>query len=289
MRIALVQERQNCLYAFHSSDPLGSRDEVLFHVEEMVEQNLSLLEKAANAGADLALTSEAINYPGPQRLLGDLSSADLVACGQNDLVRRVSRLCRDAGMNAVVGMLCCDSGGRLFNAAVAFDRKGREAHRYCKNFLAGEEKEYMEAGSGFPLWESEFGRIGIGICWDLQFPVVAQSFALQGADLVLCPTWGWESTYATSRAYESGVYVAAAMAVPSYKPVVEPRMPSSVISPEGEALVVGPRDSEGVVMADIEDIHGFSCLRETRMGDLRAWMDRRGIGHERCVASENKE
>lgn len=277
MRLALIQERQNALYAFHSEELLGPQDAILDLMEKMVQQNLSLLEQAAEAGADLALTSEAINYPGVPSLLGGLSSAELVACGQDGLYQRFSRLARAAGMNIVVGVLWREANGALYNTALVFDRRGCEAHRYHKNFLAGDEKDYMTAGCGFPIWEGEFGRVGVGICWDLQFPVVAQSYALQGADLVLCLTWGWESTYATARAYENGIYLASAMAVPSYKPIVGPRMPSSVISPTGQVLVEGGRDSEGVVILDIDDFHAFSHLREMRMGDLREWMRRGGV------------
>ena len=280
MRLALIQERQNALYEFHSERPIGSRDRVLELKGEMVDQNFALLERAAEAGADVALTSEAINYPGVPRLLGSLSSAELVACDQDDVRRRASRLARDAGMDVVVGMLWREGNGDLTNAAVVFDRRGHEAHRYRKNFLAGDEKDYMVAGRDLSVWEGEFGRVGVGICWDLQFPVTAQSFALQGADLVLCPTWGWEETYAAARAYENGVYVAAAMAVPSYKPILAPRAPSMVLSPRGETLVEGPRDEAGVVVADIEDVHALAHLREARMADLRDWL---AEGRDACA------
>ncbi len=52
-----------------------------------------------------------------------------------------------------------------------------------------EEKYYFSPGdSGFKVWDSAFGRIGIGICWDQWFPEAARAMALMGAEMLLYPT-----------------------------------------------------------------------------------------------------
>ena len=110
----------------------------------------------------------------------------------------------------------------------------------------------------------------------MQFPETCRSYALQGADMVLAPTWGWESTYAAARAYENGMYVASAMAVPSYKHIEGRRVPSQVISPLGEVITEGPYDGGAVVCADLEDVRDCARYREARMQDLRRWMMGKG-------------
>jgi N-carbamoylputrescine amidase len=52
-----------------------------------------------------------------------------------------------------------------------------------------QEKYYFSPGdTGFQVWDTEFGKIGLGICWDQWFPETARSLALKGAELILYPT-----------------------------------------------------------------------------------------------------
>lgn len=272
MRIALIQGRQNGLYNFHDEPRQLADAEVLALQREMLAQNLELIDRAAQAGADLALTSEAINFPGGPAWHAT-SSRELVAAFQDELLSALSSAARRLGMYVVAGVLADEPAG-LRNAAIVYGRDGSEVMRYHKQFLAGDENDYMVPGRGFPVWESEFGLIGIGICWDMQFPETARGYARQGVDLVLAPTWGWERYYASARAYENGIYVASAMAVPSYKDIDgHRRAPSQVIAPSGEALVEGPLDRADAVVVDVPDIRDCAPARALRMGCLRAWED----------------
>jgi predicted amidohydrolase len=94
----------------------------------------------------------------------------------------------------------------------------------------------------------------------MQFPEVCRILALRGVRIILCPTWGWESVYAGSRAYENGVYVAGTMAVPYDGPIQGIRIPSSVFDPAGRLVVTGSNEKAEVVFCDIDlrrewDIH----------------------------------
>lgn len=271
MKLALIQEKQNALYEFHSDGIAYTRDTALRFQDEMIFQNLELLRQAACMGADIAVTSEAINYPGVPRLIPGLEPAELVSARQNFLLSEVAALARASHMAIVLGMFRLEDDNNLYNEAVVFERDGTQAFSYRKNYLAGDEKEYLTPGEGFPLWETPYGKIGIGICWDMQFPETARFYARQGADLVLCPTWGWETPYAAARAYENGIYVASAMAVPSYKDIGGLRAPSQFIAPSGAILAEGNRSTPQVVMVDVDDIRDCAPYRTLRIGDLRAW------------------
>lgn len=269
MRIALIQEHQNGLYGFHASGVWHETAEVAALQEDMVEQNLALLRQAGEAGADLALTSEAINFPGRPDW-HEKSQRELVEPSQRVLEERVSRIAQHFSMNVVVGMLRSE-GEKLYNEAVVFDRAGRQVLCYHKQFLAGDEVEYLTPGEGFPVWDSELGRIGIGICWDMQFPETARGYARQGVDLVLAPTWGWESYYAAARAYENGIYVASSMAVPYDKPLDGARrVPSQVIGPDGIVRAQGRLDGSDVVLCEF-DPRDCAPSRSLRMGCLEVW------------------
>lgn len=285
MRIALIQERQNALYLFHDEPRELSDAEVAAFQREMLDQNLRLLGEAARQGADLALTSEAINFPGGPAWHAT-PSRELVVATQDEVLDSLADAAREGRMYVVAGVFVNEPAARveladgqvaeepagLRNAAVVFGPDGREVMRYHKQFLAGDESDYLVRGHGFPVWESEFGRIGIGICWDMQFPEVARAYARRGADLVLAPTWGWERQYAAARAYENGIYVASAMAVPAYKDIDgHRRAPSQLIAPTGAVLAEGPLDREEAVVVEVADVRDCAPARALRMGCLRAW------------------
>lgn len=277
MKLALIQEKQNKLYRFHDDD-IFSCDEAIRLQREMVELNIDFLREAAEKGADIALTSEAINYPGQVRCLPGLSSIKLVASTQDWVCAEISRVAREHGMYVVAGILRVGRDGRLRNQAVVFDRSGAEIFEYSKVFLAGDENDYMTPGTDFPIWNSEFGKVGIGICWDMQFPETCRAYARQGVDLVLSPTWGWEHAYACARAYENGVYVAAAMAVPEYKDIEGKRAPSQVIAPDGSVLIEGPYDRPAVITVQLDDLETCRPYRRLRMECLERWESFQRVG-----------
>jgi N-carbamoylputrescine amidase len=73
------------------------------------------------------------------------------------------------------------------------DADGRTLGVYRKSHIPQgpgyEEKYYFSPGdTGFKVWDTAFGRIGVGICWDQWFPECARSMALMGAEMLLYPT-----------------------------------------------------------------------------------------------------
>ena len=104
----------------------------------------------------------------------------------------------------------------LFNAAVLIGPDGELIGDYRKLHLRGEEKLAFRPGYRLPVFETEFGNLGVLIGWDLAFPEVARSLVLDGADLVIASA-AWEAThleewraYTVARACENAVYIAAA-------------------------------------------------------------------------------
>lgn len=80
-----------------------------------------------------------------------------------------------------------------FNTAVMVDADGSIAGVYRKSHIPDgpgyEEKFYFSPGdTGFKVFGTRFGRIGLAICWDQWFPEAARAMALQGAEMLLYPT-----------------------------------------------------------------------------------------------------
>lgn len=85
------------------------------------------------------------------------------------------------------------AGNAYFNSLTVADADGRLLGVYRKthipNAIGYQEKEYFSPGdTGFRVWDTAVGRLGIGICWDQWFPETARCLALQGAEVLLFPT-----------------------------------------------------------------------------------------------------
>lgn len=85
------------------------------------------------------------------------------------------------------------AGNACFNSLSVADADGRLLGVYRKthipNAIGYQEKEYFSPGdSGFQVWDTAFGRLGVGICWDQWFPETARCLALMGAEVLLFPT-----------------------------------------------------------------------------------------------------
>lgn len=86
------------------------------------------------------------------------------------------------------------AGQARFNTVVMIDADGQVLpNRYRKSHIPDgpgySEKFYFSPGdTGFQVWDTRYGRIGLGICWDQWFPETARALALMGAELILYPT-----------------------------------------------------------------------------------------------------
>ena len=105
--------------------------------------------------------------------------------------------------------------GRVYNSAYILDREGREIGRYHKvNLTYGELTGGIVNGDDCPVFDLDFGRIGIMICFDNYCPEIARIMGNRGAELILYPLYGdtlnpqWELKM-RARAVDSSVYVAS--------------------------------------------------------------------------------
>ena len=108
------------------------------------------------------------------------------------LIARFAALARELGV-----VLPCSyferAGQVFFNSVAMIDADGRILGNYRKTHIPQgpgyEEKYYFSPGdTGYKVWDTAFGRIGVGICWDQWFPECARAMALMGAEMLLYPT-----------------------------------------------------------------------------------------------------
>ncbi len=108
------------------------------------------------------------------------------------LITRFSALAKELGVVLPISYFERD-GERYYNALVVIDADGSVLENYRKTHIPDgpgyEEKFYFSPGdTGFKVWDTRYGRIGAGICWDQWFPETARSLALMGAQIICYPT-----------------------------------------------------------------------------------------------------
>jgi predicted amidohydrolase len=110
-------------------------------------------------------------------------------------------------MYLVAGLIERD-GKAAYNTSVLIDRHGNVAGKYRKVFLPREEIEGgLTPGDSFPVFDTDFGRIGIMVCWDAEYVEAARSLAGKGAEVILVPAAGGYMTLLKARALENHLFV----------------------------------------------------------------------------------
>lgn len=223
--------------------------------EENVRRFCDFVARAAARKADIVCLPEGITIvstgksylevgepvPGPTtRMLGDCARANRVYI--------------------VAGLLEKD-GPALYNTAVLIGRDGKLAGKYRKVCLPREEIDGgVTPGEALPVFDTDFGRIGMLICWDLTFPEAAWTLGQQGAEAIFVPVWGYIHLLAPARAIENQAYVVTS----SYDD------PTGVYDREGK-LVTEATDENPIVLveADLNLRQDWPWL-----GDLRSRLPR---------------
>lgn len=159
--------------------------ENIAHAEELVRQ-------AAAKGAQIILLPELFERPYfcQERRYEYYAYATPVA--ENPAVQCFREVCRELEVVIPVSFYEKD-GTRLFNSVAMIDADGSVLGVYRKTHIPDDhyyqEKFYFTPGNtGFRVFETRYGRVGVGICWDQWFPETARCLALAGADVILYPT-----------------------------------------------------------------------------------------------------
>ena len=146
-------------------------------------------------------------------------------------------------------------GSSVYNTAVLINRDGKIAGRYRKTHLP--ETEVIDGvvpGNEYPVFKTDFGIVGLQICWDNFFPEVARSLALNGAEIIFTPIWGdgrengtnWE-VVSRARAIDNSIHFVAS--------TYNANNHTLIVDPTGRALV-DSKGKEGLFTADLNlDTH----------------------------------
>jgi len=163
----------------------------------------------------------------------------------------------------VGGSAAVKKGDRVYNTMYAFDRSGRRIGEYSKLhlFRLMDEEKHLTAGNELVKLELDGLTAGAAICYDIRFPELARSLALEGAKMLIVPAeWPhprlhhWR-TLLTARAIENQMYVIACNRVGSSRGT-DFFGHSLIIDPWGEIVAEGGESEElvtGLVSPELVD------------------------------------
>lgn len=182
--------------------------------------------------------------------------------------RELSRLARQHRIYLAAGSVPEKDGrGRIYNTAYVFDREGRQIGKHRKVHLFDiqveggqhfKESDTLSPGEGYTVFDTEFGRVGICVCFDFRFPELARAMVLSGAKLILVPaafnmTTGpahWELMF-RSRAVDNQCFTAGISTARDERSGYVAWGHTILVSPWGEVL--GElEEKEGILIRDID-------------------------------------
>src|ERR1700754_2206553 len=152
----------------------------------------ALVRDAAGKGADVILPSELFAGHYFCKTQDEKHFAKAFPWKTHPAVVAMAKLAKELGVVIPVSIFE-KAGPHYYNSAVIVDADGELLGVYRKSHIPDgpgyQEKYYFRPGdSNFKVWDTKFGRIGVGICWDQWFPEAARAMALMGAEALLYPT-----------------------------------------------------------------------------------------------------
>jgi len=156
-----------------------------------VERILGLLDEATTRGAQVILLPELFEGPYFPQQEDEAWFEFARPLEDNPTIAAIAR--HSARAKQVIPVSFFERAGQAYYNSVAMVSHGEVLGIYRKAHIPDgpgyEEKFYFRPGdTGFRVWNTPFGCIGVGICWDQWFPEAARAMALQGADILLYPT-----------------------------------------------------------------------------------------------------
>ena len=120
---------------------------------------------------------------------GPLSGNNAFADYEGRYVKHFQELALQYSIDIVPGSIIEGDSTGLYNTTYYIDRSGAIQGRYQKVNLWLPERSYITAGTGMPVFNTSYGKMGLIICWDLMFPEIFRAMLRQDVDIVICPSY----------------------------------------------------------------------------------------------------
>lgn len=230
--------------------------------EESRQTVRKYVTEAASNGADVIALPEMWDCPYSNDYFREYAEP-----ADGETVKFMSELSSELGIYLIGGSISELDDDKVYNTAFCFDRKGNVIGRHRKTHLFDIDVEggirFMEsdtltAGDSSTVIDTEFGKIGVAICYDVRFPELFRRMTLDGARLVILPaafnmTTGpahWDITM-RARALDNQIFFAANSPARDENGIYVAYGNSCIVSPWGD-FIAHADEKECIIYADID-------------------------------------
>lgn len=235
----------------------------------VIQMSSSLFDTWSNKAKAVDMVGEAISNGAKLICLPEGFLTGYDADRMNEIVRfaepidgstmdTMKSLAKQHGVHILVPLFTKTADG-VRNSAFLIDSEGEVISSYSKAHLIGGEKNALIPGNLLPVWETDLGKIGILICYDICFPETVRELALKGAELILVPSaWRagsyfkrWWDLDLSARALDDLLYIAAPNLVGN-RGETHFLGRSKIVGPTGEVLAACGEGEEGIAYSRID-------------------------------------
>lgn len=191
---------------------------VVDNKKENIENTTSMILKATQLNAEFIVLPEMFNCPYSNEKFIEYCEEET----NSPTLSRISELANENNVYILAGSIPEKEDSKIFNTSYLFDKNGniiakhRKMHLFdinVKGKIYFKESDTLTAGNKVTIAKTDFGKIGIGICYDIRFPELAKLMVEQGAQILFYPgafnmTTGpahWELTF-RARSLDNQVY-----------------------------------------------------------------------------------
>jgi predicted amidohydrolase len=237
-------------------------DVVMEDVDATAEKIAAWADKAANENADVVIFPELILSAGYG--LAD-KFYDIAQPVPGPSTEKLGQKALEHNMYIIAGIAEIDVSGTVYNTAVIIGRDGNVVGVYRKTHIFTPTESFFALGTELSVFDLDFGRVAIPICYDLEFPEPARVLCLKGAEILLTMTahWRGSGTVGTAENFIQTIYSARALEnrVPlvlcnrvGYDPSLDDNFIglSRIVDADGLTITAMPDDKEGMIVATLD-------------------------------------
>ncbi|MFT9493436.1 carbon-nitrogen hydrolase family protein [Anaerosolibacter sp.] len=229
---------------------------------ENIEKAESMIREAAGNGARVVVLPEMFNCPYENKYFPLYAEAY-----PGETTERLSLMAMESNIYLIAGSIPEQEGDHIYNTSFIFGPDGKLIGRHRKMHLFDidvegkirfKESDTLGYGEEITVVETEFGKIGVAICYDMRFPELMRLMVLEGAEVIIVPaafnmTTGpahWDITI-KARALDNQVYFVAASPARNMDATYHAYGHSSIVSPWGDVIAQAD-EKETILYGEID-------------------------------------
>ena len=257
---------------------------VVDNKDKNIEKAVDMIREAAENLSNIIVLPEMFNCPYDNQKFVEYAERQ----SSSKTLKSISKTAKDCGVYIVAGSIPESHKMKIYNSSFTFNNRGRivAVHRKLHLFdidipgsIIFKESDTIRAGDSLTVFDSDYGKIGVAICYDMRFPEIFRLMALDGADLIVVPgafnmktgPAHWE-VLIRSRAVDNQVFLVAASPARNEKSSYVAYGNSMIVNPWGDVLARAGVQEEIIYadlkLSDVEKIRSELPLLKNRRNDL---------------------